>query len=173
MARSEGREAAKVGYLDGVKRRGRVRRVAKWAGLVVTALLAVLWAASVVWDVSHSRHIGGAVERWAGIESGCAFVAHTDFIMFSGYTGQSVGWQAPFRDKPFYWIPHWEFWSDRSFQVFIPLWIPMLLLAAPTCCLWWRGRSPWLGHCKCGYDLAGLAPGAACPECGKTEQVKR
>ena len=48
----------------------------------------------------------------------------------------------------------------------IPLWLPLLLIAAPTAWLWYTDRraKPW--QCaKCRYDLRGL-DGGVCPECG-------
>ncbi len=52
--------------------------------------------------------------------------------------------------------------------VWIPLWIPFVLLAVPTALLWWRDRKPPSGHCKrCGYDLTGNLSGV-CPECGQS-----
>jgi hypothetical protein len=61
--------------------------------------------------------------------------------------------------------------GDRWFSVFIPLWVPVALAFATTAFLWWRVQRDGSGprHCpKCGYSLAGLAAGAACPECGST-----
>ena len=35
----------------------------------------------------------------------------------------------------------------------------------------WRHRHP-PGHCqRCGYDMRGLTPGSACPECGNNSTV--
>lgn len=48
----------------------------------------------------------------------------------------------------------------------LPLWIPLLLAAAPTVMYIRAGRRRRSGLCPaCGYDLSG-APSATCPECG-------
>lgn len=68
----------------------------------------------------------------------------------------------------------WELWYGRrsingfgivSDLVRVPLWMPVVLTGVPAAALWWRGRGPKPGHCRCGYDLAGIAEGV-CPECG-------
>ena len=65
------------------------------------------------------------------------------------------------------WMP----WKSPNVKqglglVFVPLWLPLLLIAAPTAYLWRADRraKPW--QCpKCRYDLRGL-DGGVCPECG-------
>ena len=53
-----------------------------------------------------------------------------------------------------------------SRQMSIPLWLPLLLIAAPTAWLWYTDRRPKPWQCpKCRYDLRGL-DGGVCPECG-------
>jgi hypothetical protein len=58
-------------------------------------------------------------------------------------------------------------------EVFIPFWIIAGAIGIPTAWLWWHDRRAGPGLCpKCRYDLAGLADGAACPECGCTETAR-
>ena len=50
-------------------------------------------------------------------------------------------------------------------QWFIPLWIPLAIIALPTAWLWRRDRRHPPGHCqRCGYDLTGNVTGV-CSEC--------
>ena len=56
-------------------------------------------------------------------------------------------------------------------KVMVPLWFPALLSLLATAAAW-RADAKYLrrareGAClACGYDRAGLAAGAVCPECG-------
>ena len=75
------------------------------------------------------------------------------------------------RNKP--GLNFWLMWEDEprnlgliSFIWAVPLWLPLLLIAAPTAYLWYTDRraKPW--QCaKCRYDLRGIE-GGVCPECG-------
>src|SRR5262245_28797653 len=54
------------------------------------------------------------------------------------------------------------FWN----VIYIPLWIPFLLLALPAALLWRHDRRRRaFGACTCGYNLTGNVSGR-CPECG-------
>jgi hypothetical protein len=52
-------------------------------------------------------------------------------------------------------------------EVHLSLWLPTAAAALLTALLYRRHRRrPIPGHCRCGYALQGLKPGAPCPECG-------
>ncbi len=154
-------------------KRSRVRRAAKWAGLVLSCSLAALWVGSCFqgriwfrqgWAFGFYR---GTVVCPAWIGDGTRTGGTTSLIgdatmIFSGF-GVEL-------------LPRVER-SISPALVSVPLWMPLAAVALPTA---WIGRRDWrarrlaVGHCvSCGYDRAGLAPGAACPECGKTEQMSR
>jgi hypothetical protein len=52
----------------------------------------------------------------------------------------------------------------------VPLWLPAVVVAAPTVVAWRRlRRAAVSGVCSaCGYDRRGLPNGVKCPECGRT-----
>ncbi len=157
-------------YLDGVKRRGRVRRVAKWAGLVVCLLLAAAWCMSLRLTFGYGGVLSGT--HTCQVVSGGLLLCRWDPPM------EASRWEFEAHGSPkVQWWPGWESFSLGRAAVswfMLPLWMPFALVGIPTAWLWWRdwGRAR-PGHCSCGYDLAGLAPGAACPECGKGADRQR
>lgn len=64
---------------------------------------------------------------------------------------------------------HWPevFRGTKYLTVFLPLWVPFVLVVIPTILLWHRDwRRIAVGHCRrCGYDLTKNESGE-CPECG-------
>ncbi len=152
-----------------MKRRARVRRVAKWAGVVVCVLIAGAWAANTRWLIAYGYNSPANWRVDVGLAHGAVGLALYDRALPGIWSGLVV-----FRRSPgagFIWWP-----LDRSdgglayFAWYIPFWLLLGVCAMPTTWLWWRDRHrAGAGHCAaCGYDLAGLAPGAACPECGKS-----
>ena len=90
--------------------------------------------------------------------------------------GAGPGWDARFFNKRLSYLgpfrlrvwpgrkPAGAFAGVRSSGLRVPLWMiaaPFALAAAP---LWRCSRRVREGHCRCGYDLAGVA---VCPECGR------
>lgn len=151
----------------GRQRRGRVGRAAKWAGAGACALLAGLWVLSVGWTVVHLRARAGTLYSLQ-LRSGC-FVAivcsSTDPIFALDWPP----WDWERRDEALRWLPRYETEPRQSWTLIaIPLWAPLLLAGVPTGLMCLRGRNRRAAQqcAACGYDLAGLAPGAVCPECG-------
>jgi len=61
-----------------------------------------------------------------------------------------------------------------AYDVYVPLWMPLAVCAGFAVLMWRvRVRLGGLGECRaCGYDRAGLAAGAVCPECGAGDSTQ-
>jgi hypothetical protein len=149
-----------------VKPRPRIRKVVKWGGLVGAGAFAAAWAASaaglyVVWTGAHDI---------VDLISGGVVVEHHPWSGPSFPPGERVlaaHWR-PRLGVP--WMRPW-FLDGRSWELFVPFWIPALACAVPSAWAWRLDaaarRRERAGRCAgCGYDLAGLAAGLVCPECG-------
>lgn len=169
-----------------MKRRGRVRQVAKWAGLVVCVVIAGLWIASMEWTITRIAYSTRSTSVVA-VGLGSLRIA---WVRDDRPARRLVLWSAQRRVQPgrpyldvdvLGWftlglprpgttpIPRWMAGPSNDIDLWVSLWMPFVATALPTGWLWWRDRrARWVGHCAaCGYDLAGLAAGAVCPECGK------
>ncbi len=143
--------------------RCRKRRTLKWCGFAGTLAMLALFAASPGFECYCSFGKGGPCLKVAnGRATWLSYVwpSLADQGWFQMYPTQ----RTYLENLPYIeWLPEWV----GPGLIFIPLWIPLMLLAAPTGLLWWldRSRIP-PGHCrKCGYDLTGNTTGR-CPECG-------
>ncbi len=135
-----------------------------WGGLVVAALLIVAWT-SMLWVRVYYLCPSG---NQFGLERGC--LVYTTFHEPTRLY-LTPGWHAFSTNEQFAWRPDWYSSPLCAFGD-IPLWLPFLLVALPTALAWRLDilvrRRAVSGKCKsCGYSLAGLAPTAPCPECGK------
>jgi transposase InsO family protein len=139
----------------------RIRKAIKWGGLALCLLLAGVWVRSEwVWD--HYAGTNFYLIAWKG--SACIGQTWPGYAA-SGYRSGPV-----VADRDRYW---WCVFGGpaTTIRAIIPLWLllaPTLLATAAA----WRldavaRRRARAGRCpKCGYDRAGLAASAVCPECG-------
>ena len=138
-----------------------------------------------MWGVSVFREIG-FYDGWSGTNAEyveCRLAAGAIwFVRISNPRVVARGWDVEWFCHPadsgrVSWRPYLQISSasragNRYAEGCVPLWLPALLIAAPSAWLWWRDRQRWglgpAGRCAaCGYDLTGLPAGAACPECGR------
>ncbi len=150
---------------------GRKGRILKWAGLALSLLIVLAWAASMLWWVGHYRD----VNAW---RVGAELVkGHLTLECSGPEQPQEPFWGSfplsPYSDRyRMFWRPYANRYllgtSTVVRSLVLPLYIPFLIFAIPTGYLWWRDRRripP--GHCqKCGYNLTGNVSGV-CPECGE------
>ncbi len=167
----------------GPRAKARCIYVTKWSLLLACLLIAALWIVSLRWtikrDDTHRTHVF-AVVRLADATLTLTIVAGPEpkgvpppRVHWS-IERRRVAWDRDWRD------PRLLNWRLRVFRVpwlnyfvvHMPLWMlltPCLLAGA---LLWYvQPRYYVPGHCvRCGYSLAGLAPGSRCPECGKARR---
>ncbi len=145
--------------------RPRLRRIGKWAGLVISVAIVVIAVASGWW---HS-YWGSSLLN----ERRFVFVVTRGLVGFGYLDPMRIGFDEGWHlivDGRYFWGWNWWIqlvWSNSTRAVVIPLWMLLLVVAAPTARFWWLDRRrPRPGHChKCGYDLRGNLP-QGCPECG-------
>lgn len=140
----------------------RSRRILKWVGAGICALLICLsWASAHWWLAWINENSTLALE----ISRGTGVLGYDPI----GQTAQTMppGWHFQSEYAKYRWWFRWHWKSGGPSLIVVPLWVPLLLLAVPTAVLFYRDRRripP--GHCrKCGYNLTGNASGV-CPECG-------
>src|SRR5262249_861572 len=138
-------------------------------GLSICIAISAAWFCSIPLVPNHKlffRHVGDRCEII--IISGTLFCALQDQPAdYSGASHTEIGWARPVSPPSCptsYGSTPWR--AERGLVV-MPLWIPLLLVAAPTGLPWFRDRRRFpRGHCpSCGYNLTGNESGS-CPECG-------
>jgi hypothetical protein len=148
-----------------MRRRGRVRRVGKWVGLVACLSLVATTAASAVVGVIWNDPGVATIS----LDGGAVTFAYC--VSTTSKTGNALWWS--YTSTELVWLPSHSVWTGSAGSVratwnitTLPPWIPLFVLAIPTAYLWHRDRRPRAGHCqRCGYDLTGNVSGR-CSECG-------
>lgn len=148
-----------------------IPRVRLTPGLVLSALVLgawlFTWLASVSLETSRfslGLHDGrGYLLIFSkDIAEYRASLKRTPLILEAAHPG------GPWTERPLW--PSWKASCTGTRYLVIPLWCVLAAVGLPTALV--RGRELWRmvfrrhGCRKCGYSLAGLAPGALCPECG-------
>lgn len=154
-----------------MKRRCRVWRVIKWAGLVASVVTALAWGLSHCWGFGY---------HYAGRRFALDVAVHRESLKITRANLHEAHTPPPERsgwfrvDSPFIDSRDYQFLLLRQYARYgvtcaearwwlLPF---VIILALPTALLWWRDRRPPAGHCRnCGYNLTGL-PEPRCPECG-------
>ena len=146
----------------------RIRRVAKWAGLIASIAIAGAFAASPWIELSWGRY--GEFNH-AMLESG-AICSDLNWSVRGSPMARNWHYGRRWRAHSPYWLIQRVAVENYvgEFEILVlPLWIPLVLVAIPTSLLWYRDRRRRIppGHCShCGYNLKGNVSGR-CSECGR------
>ncbi|HZW07862.1 MAG TPA: hypothetical protein VFF65_12130 [Phycisphaerales bacterium] len=179
-----------------LNRAGRQRRAAGWTLLTLGAIVAGVCVASGWWGLtvqfewwSFGVHKGTAYliendKDWTYSKTRATVVwgdPQPGRLDVRRLVRREWEWTRPAFRKPMEYSgsanlgpgnPRKWFWGINGYRTTFPLWPIPLLLWTPAAILLRLGtlarRRALKGMCaKCGYSLAGLSNGAACPECGK------
>lgn len=141
-----------------------------WAGGALALVSLAAWIASAVWTIFFMSQFGDSVALRTG-QISYLWTSDATRAELSARTGMPLE-------------PQWNFYSSRRaipmewgggfsksggrFDVWVPLWpLPLIGAGLASVCWFQRRRLTRIGCCeRCGYPLAGLPSGAACPECG-------
>jgi hypothetical protein len=150
-------------------------RTLKWVGLILALLIAASCGLSMRWCLGYVRWDKRAFNAaaWAGHPPAFFAGINNLSIRVCRYYAWSRGrpeWSVSRAHGSPIWLPSVDrFSSTRGsyVDIFIPLWIPFLIVALPTGLLWWHDRRIHPDQCqRCGYNLTGNVSGV-CPECGE------
>jgi hypothetical protein len=142
----------------------RAEKVCKWTSTALFVLVLAAWLTSAY----------GAL-GWASATGGVFFADGLFGIVRDSVDTSERGWLfLEESEGMLWWYFHWgvDKPGPRSVYAF-PAWILVALAGGTSAVMWvrgWEGRTAKrrrLGVCaRCAYSRAGLAEGAACPECG-------
>lgn len=161
-------------------RRRLVLRLGKWTGLALTLCL-LLASFLSCWCYVTRLSIGRSPGQIAGTVIGIGDGAFRLLVLHDDDESAVLTVRKEWRVGASGGTPNliWFHYKRNSgplriTQIAIPVWAVALIVAIPTAFLWWRDRrSADPGHCRCGYNLAGLAEGTPCPECGAPRPARR
>lgn len=140
------------------ERRRSVARAARWIGPAACA------AAIALFSITRERVLGFDTRPL----SVAVYAGRVTIASNARMTGQN-GWICQDFHADLSWWFWWRFELRPSPMgvVMVPLWVVSLAGAVATAWGWRVSRRESTHGCeRCGYDLRGLAAGAACPECG-------
>jgi hypothetical protein len=160
-----------------MRRRSRTRRMVKWVGTCLSVLILVAALMSLRFTVSCWSSSGNSVGWLANGGIDLVLTSRTGPKLDAPEARPDASWgihitrstgplPAEWRWKP-YVGSHSFAQGETTLFIWIPLWLPFVICATPSCLLWWLDRRRTrTGFCvECGYDLTGNVSGW-CPECG-------
>lgn len=155
-------------------RPSRTRRILKWTGTAICALIAFTFVFNRWWNIrylSHMNPLSGSTFAFSVAYGAvrCAWL-HSYGLPPKGWdvNRNTSGWR-PFRQRLIPYIDRQGRtgpWSNGG-EIVISLWAPFVVALIPTAWLWHRDRRRVRPGCcpRCGYNLTGNTSGV-CSECG-------
>ncbi len=143
----------------------RLTRILKWFALALTLVFAAAFAVNFRTGFAYSApscEVAGSRDHLIVITRSPA-----DLAMKYVKLGWSRGNPGGYIMNP--GVQRWTTAAPWGTGTAVPLWMPLTAFGFVTITLFALDfkRRVRPGHCSCGYDLRGLSPGAACPECGR------
>jgi hypothetical protein len=163
------------------KRPGRREVWWRWSGVGAALLIAAAYPVSILRKTDVYRE-GGKTEvslRDGAVQVTWGAPFWSDLRADFGWVRREGALAARSKKPREYIARRLPFISDVTFsgygKCYLPLWIPLVMIAIPTGRAWWRlARRRRAGKrelcTECGYSLVALAAGSPCPECGATPE---